>query len=371
MTRTSPRWGTTDSKEAPVPAYLGMPLNAADQPADAPLTDRYGRVARDLRVSLTDRCNLRCTYCMPEDPASWLPDEVLLSDEELLRLVRIAITRLAITNVRFTGGEPLLRRSLEHLVAATAAMTTHDGKRPGISMTTNALGLAHRAQALADAGMQRVNVSLDTTNPDHYADVTQRNRLPAVLAGLAAARKAGLTPIKVNAVPQPETYRTDASQLLHFCLTHGYQLRFIEHMPLGADSATWQANTIVTRRQLLEALTSTGAILTEPAVSRGTAPAELWNVEWDGLSGDVGIIASVTAPFCATCDRTRITADGQLRTCLFDNAETDLRTPMRAGASDDEIAELWKRATWVKPRAHGIDHDGFARPARPMSAIGG
>lgn len=354
-----------------MPANLGMPMKPGDQPAEAPLTDRHGRVARDLRVSLTDRCNLRCTYCMPEDPAAWLPDDELLSDDELLRLVRIAVTQLGITNVRYTGGEPLLRRSLEELIAATSAMTTFAGKRPGISMTTNALGLAHRAQRLAQAGLQRINVSLDTINADRYADVTQRRRLPAVLAGLAAARDAGLAPIKVNSVPQPASYRQDAPELLQFCLTNGYQLRFIEHMPLGDTTDHWQASAIVTRKQLLDAITSAGAKLSEPTKKRGTSPAELWTVEWDGLSGDVGIIASVTAPFCAACDRTRITADGQLRTCLFDNTEIDLRTPMRDGASDTQIAELWQQAHWVKPRAHGIDHEGFARPARRMSAIGG
>lgn len=334
-----------------------------------PLIDRYGRVARDLRVSLTDRCNLRCTYCMPEDLA-WLAEEDLLNDEELGRLITIAVTRLGITNVRFTGGEPLLRRSLEQLIAATAALRTDDGTPPGISLTTNGLGLAHRAAGLAQAGLQRINVSLDTINADRFAEVTQRRRLPAVLSGLAAARDAGLTPIKVNAVPQPASYLDDAPELLAFCLSNGYRLRFIEHMPLG-EAVTWQRNAIVTRKQLLEALTSAGAQLLEPAEPRGTSPAELWHVQWDGLVGDVGIIASVTAPFCASCDRTRLTADGQMRTCLFDQIETDLRTPLRRGASDDEIVRLWTKATWRKPRAHGIDHEGFARPARPMSAIGG
>ncbi len=337
---------------------------------EAPLIDRYGRIARDLRVSLTDRCNLRCTYCMPTEPQSWLPDDSLLTDDELVRLITIAVTRLGVSNVRFTGGEPLLRRSLEQVIAATAALQTHDGGRPGISLTTNALGLAHRAAGLARAGLQRVNVSLDSVNADRYAEVTQRRRLPAVIDGLAAARDAGLDPIKVNSVPQPASYLSDAPEMLHFCLTNGYRLRFIEHMPLG-DAVSWRRNAIVTRRGLLEALTAAGATLTEPGHARGTSPAELWRVEWDGLSGEVGIIASVTAPFCADCDRTRLTADGQIRTCLFDQIETDLRSPMRHGASDDHIAELWRMATWAKPREHGIDHEGFARPARPMSAIGG
>ena len=337
---------------------------------DGPLVDRYSRVARDLRVSLTDRCNLRCTYCMPDDPDAWLPDETLLTDEELARLIEISINHLGITNVRFTGGEPLLRRSLEQLISATAQLRTQAGETPGISMTTNALGLAHRAQKLADAGLQRINVSLDTMNPDHFEQITKRRRLPAVVAGLAAAKAAGLTPVKVNAVPQTAHFVTDAPELLRFCLSNGYRLRFIEHMPLGG-SVSWQRNAIVTRKQLLEAMTSAGARLSAPEDARGASPAELWEVEWDGLSGDVGIIASVTAPFCAACDRTRLTSDGQIRTCLFDQVETDLRTPLRAGASDEELAELWKRATWRKPRAHGIDHDGFARPSRPMSAIGG
>lgn len=353
-----------------MPAHLGMPANAPDLPADAPLIDRYGRVARDLRVSLTDRCNLRCTYCMPEDPDHWLPKDTLLTDDELARLIGVAITRLGISDVRFTGGEPLLRRGLEQSIAATATLRTVDGAVPGISLTTNALGLARRARKLAAAGLQRVNVSLDSINPEHYAEVTRRNHLPAVLAGLTAAKDAGLAPIKVNAVPQPAHYTTDAPALLRFCLAQGYQLRFIEHMPLGG-SVEWRRNAIVTRQQLLIALVAAGARLTAPPTERGTSPAELWNVEWDDLTGDVGIIASVTAPFCTSCDRTRLTADGQIRTCLFDQVETDLRGPLRAGASDDELAQLWRRATWLKPRSHGIDHDGFARPSRPMSAIGG
>ena len=333
------------------------------------LIDRHGRTAYDLRVSLTDRCNLRCRYCMPEAP-EWLPDDCLLTDEEINRLVSIAINELGITHVRYPGGEPLLRRSLEELIAHTASLRTQAGERVGISMTTNALGLAKRAAGLAEAGLQRVNVSLDSIDPERYAAVTQRARLASVLAGLAAAKDAGLGPIKVNAVPQPDSFSTDAPQLLRFCLSHGYHLRFIEHMPLG-DQVSWQRSRIVTRQQLLDALTADGAVLTELGEPRGSAPAERWQVQWDELSGDVGIIASVTNPFCASCDRTRLTADGQLRTCLFDQAETDLRTPLRNGATDAEIAELWRKATWFKPRAHGIDQEGFARPARPMSAIGG
>ena len=347
----------------------GLPIVQPNDPAAGPLTDRYGRVARDLRVSLTDRCNLRCTYCMPED-LEWLPDEDLLTDDELARLIGIAVTRLGITGVRFTGGEPLLRRSLEQLIAATSALRTHEAIPPGISLTTNGLGLAHRAKGLAAAGLRRINVSLDTIDEDRFAQITQRRRLGAVIAGLAAAKDAGLSPVKVNAVPQPASYLTDAPELLQFCLTNGYRLRFIEHMPLG-ESVSWRRNAIVTRQQLLTALTSAGAHLLEPREPRGTSPAELWSVRWNGLEGEVGIIASVTAPFCGACDRTRLTSDGQRRTCLFDQVETDLRTPLRTGASDDEIADLWQKATWFKPRAHGIDHDGFARPARPMSAIGG
>ncbi|GAA2180125.1 GTP 3',8-cyclase MoaA [Brooklawnia cerclae] len=349
---------------------MKLMVDPARVPATTGLADQYGRVAHDLRVSLTDRCNLRCVYCMPRTPDSWQSPDELLTDDEIVRLVTVAVTRLGITDVRYTGGEPLLHRGLEAIIAATARLTTAEGRLPGISITTNAVGLKHRAGPLAGAGLQRVNVSLDTLDDARYAEITQRRRLTSVVEGLDAARRAGLDPIKVNCVPQPAGFRQDAPDLLRFCLSNGYQLRFIEHMPLGR-SVEWDRDAIVTREQLVQALTDAGAELTDATEARGAAPAELRRVRFEGLEGEVGIIASVTAPFCRACDRTRLTADGRIRSCLFGQRETDLRGPLRNGADDEEVARLWRQAMWHKPRAHGIDHGGFAATTRPMSAIGG
>jgi GTP 3',8-cyclase len=328
------------------------------------LVDRYGRTATDLRVSLTDRCNLRCTYCMPPEGLEWLPGPEVLADAEVVRLIGVAVRHLGVREVRFTGGEPLLRRGLVDLVAACAALTP----RPRMSVTTNGVGLSRIAPALARAGLDRVNVSLDTLDPDRYERVTLRRRLDDVFAGLAAAAEAGLTPVKVNAVLLRDLNDDEAPALLRWCLERGYELRFIEQMPLDPQHS-WDRGRMVTAAETLELLKTEFALTPETAEARGSAPAETWLV--DGGPARVGIIGSVTRPFCAACDRVRLTADGQVRTCLFAREESDLRGPLRAGAGDEELAERWRRAMLGKRAGHGIDDPGFLQPTRPMSAIGG
>ena len=290
----------------------GEPVDTSGRPSDARLVDAWGRTATDLRVSLTDRCNLRCTYCMPAEGLDWMPTEQALTDDEVVRLVRIAVEMLGVREIRFTGGEPLLRRGLEDIVAASAALAP----RPDLSVTTNALGLARRASRLAAAGLDRVNVSLDTLRPDRFAAVTRRDRLADVLAGLAAARDAGLTPIKINTVLMPGLNDDEAPELLAWALEQGYELRIIEQMPLDAGHA-WQRDRMVTADQVLASL-RTRFTLTDDPEERGGAPAERFLVDGhrgpDGRPARVGVIASVTRPFCGTCDRTRLTADGQVRT---------------------------------------------------------
>lgn len=337
-------------------------------PRDGLLHDQHDRVARDLRVSLTDRCNLRCAYCMPPEGLEWMPYDQTLSDDEVIRLCTIAVTKLGIRKIRFTGGEPLLRHGLEQIIRSCSALKTDHGKPPETALTTNGLGLAHRAQALADAGLQRVNISLDTLVAEHFAQITRRDRLPHVIDALDAAASAGLTPIKINAVIMRGINEDDASDLLDFCLDKGIQLRFIEQMPIGPAN-TWRRDQLVTREDILQLLSERHELSPAPAKDPH-APARLWIVDGNP-DHTVGVIASVSEPFCSACDRTRLTADGQIRSCLFSTSETDLRTPLRSGASDDEIADLWRDAMWSKPTAHGLDDAHFAVPSRTMSRIGG
>ncbi|MFC8618259.1 GTP 3',8-cyclase MoaA [Micromonospora purpureochromogenes] len=332
-------------------------------PAEGALVDRYGRVARDLRVSLTDKCNLRCTYCMPAEGLPWLAGPQLLSDDEIVRLVRVAVERLGVTEVRFTGGEPLIRPGLAGIVAEVAALTP----RPRISLTTNGIGLDRLAPTLRAAGLDRVNVSLDTLDRDRFSRLTRRDRLADVLAGLAGAAAAGLTPVKVNSVLMRGVNDDEAPALLRFALDHGYELRFIEQMPLDAQHG-WDRATMVTADEILASLAGAFALTPDPA-ERGAAPAETWLV--GGGPARVGVIASVTRPFCGDCDRTRLTADGQIRACLFATEESDLRGALRGGADDAELARRWQVAMRGKRAGHGIDDPTFLQPARPMSAIGG
>jgi cyclic pyranopterin phosphate synthase len=328
------------------------------------LSDDFGRAATDLRVSLTDRCNLRCSYCMPAEGLDWLAGPDLLTDDEVVRLVAVAVTRLGVREVRFTGGEPLLRRGLTGIVSRVAALAP----RPQLSMTTNGIGLAKLAAPLREAGLDRVNVSLDTVSPAVFRRLARRDRLADVLDGLAAAVAAGLAPVKVNAVLMRGINDHDAAGLLRFCLEHGYELRFIEQMPLDAQHG-WRRAEMVTADEIMAALSADFTLQPDDPADRGPAPAEAFWV--DGGPARVGIIGSVTRPFCGACDRVRLTADGQVRNCLFAREESDLRGRLRAGASDAELAESWRRAVAGKLPGHGINDAGFLQPARPMSAIGG
>ena len=333
------------------------------------LVDRFGRVATDLRVSLTDRCNLRCTYCMPEEGLAWLPREEQLTDDEMIRLVRIAVELLGVTEVRFTGGEPLIRPGLLGIIAAAAALRP----RPRLSVTTNGIGLDRLAVPLRDAGLDRVNVSLDTLDPARFATLTRRDRHADVLAGLRAAAAAGLTPVKINTVlmrginddEAPDAAAVRPGARLSSC---GSSSRCRWTPSTGGTGTRWSPP-----RRSWPALAAFD-LLPDP-VARGAAPAETWLVagytDAAGEPARVGVIGSVTRPFCGDCDRTRLTADGQIRNCLFATEETDLRGLLRAGADDEEIADGWRAAMWGKRAGHGIDDPTFLQPARPMSAIGG
>jgi cyclic pyranopterin phosphate synthase len=324
------------------------------------LEDRFGRVATDLRVSLTDRCNLRCTYCMPAEGLDWTPTADVLTGAEMGRLIRLFVSE-GVTEVRFTGGEPLLRPDLVDIVRAAAETEP----RPRISLTTNGIGLAGVAHTLAEAGVDRVNVSLDTLDRDRFKQLTRRDRLSDVLDGLAAAADAGLSPVKVNAVLMRGVNGDEAPALLRWALDHGYEMRFIEQMPLDPQHA-WNRATMVTADEILATLQSSFTLEAD-SEPRGSNPAETWRVE----GGRVGVIGSVTRPFCGDCDRVRLTADGQVRNCLFAREESDLRGPMREGASDHDLVQIMRASLGAKKRGHGIDEPTFVQPPRPMAAIGG
>jgi cyclic pyranopterin phosphate synthase len=300
---------------------------------------------------------------MPPEGLDWMPGEDQLTDDEVVRLVALAIRELGVREVRFTGGEPLVRRGLVDIVRRVRAVD------PGVelSLTTNGLGLDKAAGALAEAGLDRVNVSLDTVRAETYAAITRRDRLADVVAGLAAADRAGLGPVKVNAVLLRGVNDDQAPELLRWCLDRGYQLRFIEQMPLDAQHG-WSREQMVTADETFRALEQVHT-LTPASEPRGSAPAELFLV--DGGPATVGVIASVTRPFCGDCDRVRLTADGQVRNCLFAREESDLRAALRAGADDADLAQRWIAAMRGKAAGHGIDDPAFLQPDRPMSAIGG
>ncbi|MCW2603631.1 MAG: Molybdenum cofactor biosynthesis protein [Pseudonocardiales bacterium] len=335
-----------------------------------PLIDAFGRIATDLRISLTDRCSLRCSYCMPAEGLDWLPRGNVLTDAELARLASLFVS-LGVRTVRLTGGEPLLRPGLPGVVGMLAALDP----APQISLTTNGVGLARLAQPLADAGLLRINISLDTLDRDRFIEITRRDRISDVFAGVQAAYDAGLSPLKINTVLARGTNLDEAPALLLWALERGYELRFIEHMPLDAQHA-WSRADMVTAEEILARLE--GEFTIETAEGRGAAPAERFLVTdgpgaaaWATRPGRMGIVASVTRPFCRDCDRLRLTADGALRTCLFAHDETDLLGPLRAGADDAELAELIRAAVRGKQAGHGINSALFVQPARPMSAIGG
>jgi cyclic pyranopterin phosphate synthase len=340
-------------------------------PGEGALRDRFGRVATDLRISLTDLCSLRCTYCMPAEGLPWLAKAQRLDDDEFLRLADLFL-RLGVRSIRLTGGEPLVHPTLPDLIKRMTALEP----RPEISLTTNGVTLARSAGELAAAGLNRINVSVDTLDRERFRELTRRDRLPDVLAGVAAAATAGLTPVKINSVLVRGSNLDEAPELLGWALRSGYRLRFIEHMPLDADHL-WSRSDMVTADEILELLAGAGYVVA-PHGPRTHAPAEEFDVvdgperaEWADEVGRLGVIASVTRPFCRECDRLRLTADGQLRTCLFAQDETDLRGPMRAGVSDQELAAIIVAAVAGKQAGHGIGTAAFVQPARTMSAIGG
>ena len=354
---------------------MSVEFVSADQVAhaaacEAPLrlVDTFGRVARDLRVSLTDRCNLRCSYCMPPEGLDWLPTEDTLTDAEVVRLVRIGVERLGIRQVRFTGGEPLLRRGLEGIIAECSQLRTDEGQTPDRALTTTALGLAKRAQGLRHAGLDRVNISLDSLDREHYAAITRRDRLDDVLEGIEAAARVGLSPIKVNTLVLRGMNEADLPDLVDYCLDRGIELRVIEQMPIGPVD-TWDRQNILTADEILHIMGTRHTL--DPAQRDDPhSPAGRWIVDGDPTKR-LGVIASVSDPFCNACDRTRLTSDGMVRSCLFSTEETSLRDLLRGGGSDAQIAARWADAMWVKPAAHGLNTDAFARPSRTMRRIGG
>jgi len=330
------------------------------------LIDTFGRVHRDLRVSVTDRCNLRCTYCMPPDFADWMPGDHLLTIDELMTVIEIAVDE-GIASIRLTGGEPLLRPDIVEIVRRINALATP----PRITLTSNGLRLADLARPLADAGLERVNISLDTLDRERFSRLTFRDRFDDVITGIEAALAAGLHPVKVNTVLMRGVNDDEAVPMLRHSIAHGWHLRFIEQMPLDAQGS-WDRDEMVTAAEIHDLLESEFTLT--PVPGRGSAPAEEFLV--DGGPATVGIIASVSKPFCAACDRLRLTADGQLRNCLFARDETDIRATLRdASLTEAErrerIAGLFATATLAKKPGHGIDDPSFVQPDRPMSAIGG
>jgi cyclic pyranopterin phosphate synthase len=334
---------------------------ATPPPARGPLVDTFGRVADDLRVSVTDRCNFRCTYCMPAEGLAWLPKHEILTFEEMTRLLGIFVG-LGVRSIKVTGGEPTVRAELPTLVR----MFREVGPELDISITTNGMLLDRLAGPLADAGVDRATVSCDSLMRHRFAEMTRRDALEKVLAGLRAAEAAGLTPIKINTVVIGGTNDDEIVSFARWSRETGYEVRFIEYMPLDADHA-WERAKVVPSARILEAIDATFPLTpighaNEPATSYAFA---------DGAPGRVGVIASVTEPFCDTCNRLRLTAEGQVRACLFSLEETDLRGPMRDGASDEELEALIRTTVWRKWSGHRINHADFVQPARSMSMIGG
>ncbi|BCW44366.1 cyclic pyranopterin monophosphate synthase [Arthrobacter sp. StoSoilB5] len=351
------------------------------RPAGTPtgLWDRYGRRATDMRLSLTDKCNLRCTYCMPAEGLEWLSKQAVMTKDEIIRIVRVGVNALGVRELRLTGGEPLVRADLVDVIAGIR----NEHPELPISMTTNGVGLDKKAAALKAAGLTRINVSLDSLHEETFAKLTRRPFLDRVLAGVDAAWAAGLGPVKLNAVLMRGINDAESPDLLAWALGRGYELRFIEQMPLDADHG-WTRRNMITAAEIRELLSKDFVLSRDPR-ERDGAPAERFEVRRRDLAtsqatgpvlGTVGIIASVTEPFCSDCRRTRITAEGKIMSCLFSREEFDLLGLLRDGATDNELAQRWQDAMWVKPKAHGMDHTGlgapdFVQPDRSMSAIGG
>jgi cyclic pyranopterin phosphate synthase len=342
------------------------------------LVDSFGRTIRDLRISVTDRCNFRCTYCMPEEGMTWVPRSEVLTFEEFERLARIFVERFEVDGLRLTGGEPTVRAHLPILVAKLAQLRvpTHSdsplaGRKPDLALTTNGATFRLLAHELRDAGLDRVNISLDTLRRDRFQQMTRRDELVRVLDGIEAAKEAGFDPVKINAVIERGVNDDEIIDLARFGRDHRVELRFIEFMPLDA-TGHWMNDKVVSQDEILAVLRTEFEL--EPVPARGAAPADRWRYADGtalGAGGTIGIIPTVTQPFCGDCDRVRLTADGQFRTCLFATDEFDFRALMRGGASDDDIAMEIQRAVGLKWAGHQINQVNFVRPARSMSQIGG
>lgn len=330
------------------------------KPGAHDLVDPFGRVVRDLRISVTDRCNFRCTYCMPEEGMQWMPRSEILTFEEIERLARICVERYDFDGIRLTGGEPTIRAHITTLVSKLAALDVD------VAMTTNGATLRNCAHDLREAGLGRINISLDTLDRDKFARMTRRDELDNVLLGIEAAKSAGFDPVKINAVVERGANDDEIIDLARFGRDEGVEVRFIEFMPLDA-SDEWQRNKVVGQDEIVAQLSEVWPLELVPA--RGAAPADRWRY-LDG-GGTVGVIPTVTKPFCGDCDRVRLTADGQFRTCLFATDEFDLRAALRNGETDDEIAERIRAAVGTKWAGHQINQVTFVRPTRTMSQIGG
>jgi GTP 3',8-cyclase len=333
----------------------------ADTPAQGALVDTFGRVADDLRISVTDRCNFRCTYCMPAEGLTWLPKEQILTFEELTRALRLFV-ELGIRSVKVTGGEPTVRADLPRLIEMFRSVAPD----VDLSMTTNGVLLDRLAQPLADAGLDRVTVSLDSLLRHRFEEMTRRDALDRVFAGIEAAEAAGLTPIKINCVVIGGTNEGEVADFATWSRRTGHAVRFIEYMPLDAQHA-WERDKVVPSSAILDAI---GEVYPLTPVGPDHEPATSYRFA-DGSPGGIGVIGTVTEPFCDTCNRLRITAEGEVRACLFAVEETDLRGPMRSGASDEELADLVRGTVWRKWSGHRINHPDFVQPERSMSSIGG
>jgi cyclic pyranopterin phosphate synthase len=327
-----------------------------------PLYDGHGRRISDLRVSVTDRCNFRCQYCMPAEGLPWLERAEILSFEEIERLVRV-MAEMGVRDVRLTGGEPLVRRQFPLLTAMLARIEQLED----LSLTTNGYLLERDADALVDAGLQRINVSIDSLQRDRFFHMTRRDSLPQVLRGLEAiARHPQVRPVKVNAVAMRGFTEDEAIPFAEFARSTSFQVRFIEFMPLDGDGA-WTPDAVLTGEELRRIIHRVHPL--EEIPREPSATARVYRFA-DG-KGEIGFVNPVSEPFCADCNRIRLTADGKLRTCLFSLHETDLRGPLREGATDEELDELVRAAVWRKELKHHVGEKGFRRPARSMSAIGG
>ena len=328
------------------------------------LVDGFGRVHRDLRISVTDRCNFRCTYCMPEDGLEWLPRSEVLTFEEITRVAAVLVGRFGIDSIRLTGGEPTIRADLTRLVGSLAGLST-EAHPVDLSMTTNGATLGGSARRLREAGLQRVNISLDSLRRDRFEQLTRRDELHRVLEGIEAAIEAGFDPVKLNVVAMAEVNADEIVDFARFGRDRGVVVRFIEFMPLDADQR-WSGESVLSQAEIVHMIDSEFPL---EEVERGSQPAERFRYR-DG-AGEVGVIPSVTRPFCGDCDRVRLTSEGGLRNCLFAADEVDLRSILRSGGSDDDLAQAIAAEVRRKAEGHAIGKVNFIRPPKSMSQIGG